>query len=164
MIKEDARILAKNIRKKLDTKTISNLIVKDIISSGIIGDYKIIGLYYPLRYEIDLLELRNYYNDKIFCFPKTTDVIEFYKDNGKFVKAKFNIMEPISNEHLIPELIFVPCLGLNYNNARLGYGKGFYDRYAKVHSSRLVGVCYKKCVFDFAESSNDIKFATIFKE
>ena len=164
MIKEEARILAKNIRKELDTKAISDLIIKDIIDSKIIDDYKIIGLYYPLKYEIDLLELMNYYDDKIFCFPKTTDVIEFYKTNGKFVNAKFNVMEPISNEQLIPKLIFVPCLGLNYNNARLGYGKGYYDRYANNHSSRLIGICYKECIFDFEESSDDIKFATIFKE
>lgn len=164
MIKAEARDLAKNTRKELDTKAISNLIVKDIISSGIIDDYKIIGLYYPLKYEIDLLELRNYYNDKIFCFPKTKAFIEFYKDNGKFVKAKFNIMEPISEEILVPEIIFVPCLAINFNNARLGYGKGFYDSYAKVHSSRFVGVCYKECVFDFAESNDDIKFEAIFKE
>lgn len=164
MIKEEARALAKNVRKCLDIKNASSLIVNDIIASGIINDYKIIGLYYPLKYEIDIMEIKKYYKDKIFCFPKTTDDIRFYVDNDKFVKGDFKVMEPLSNEECIPEIIFVPCLGINYHNARLGYGKGFYDRYAKGHNAMLVGVCYKECIFDFEESNDDIKFDVIFKE
>lgn len=51
-----------------------------------------------------------------------------------FVKQELNIFEPREGE-LIPatllDIVFVPLLAVDKNGYRVGYGKGFYDRYLK---------------------------------
>jgi len=52
--------------------------------------------------------------------------------DGLFIKNKFNILEPIGGAVIPPQqidLIFVPLLGFDERGFRVGYGKGYYDRY-----------------------------------
>ena len=54
------------------------------------------------------------------------------KEDGLYAKNKFNILEPINGELVEVELIdlvFVPMVAFDTNGYRVGYGKGFYDRY-----------------------------------
>jgi 5-formyltetrahydrofolate cyclo-ligase len=49
-----------------------------------------------------------------------------------FIKNKFNILEPLDGDVIPPELldiVFVPLLAFDRNGYRVGYGRGFYDRY-----------------------------------
>lgn len=53
-------------------------------------------------------------------------------EETKFVKKAFSVFEPEGNEILQPEnidLILVPLLCFDKNGFRVGYGKGFYDRF-----------------------------------
>lgn len=53
-------------------------------------------------------------------------------DNTKFIKNQFNIPEPIDGievpVHKI-EVVFIPLLAFDNNGNRVGYGKGFYDKF-----------------------------------
>ena len=52
--------------------------------------------------------------------------------NAFFSKNKYNILEPISGESIPPEgqdVIFVPLIAFDEKGYRVGYGKGYYDRY-----------------------------------
>lgn len=52
--------------------------------------------------------------------------------DGLFIKNKFNILEPLDGEVIPPHLIdvaFVPLIAFDINGYRVGYGKGFYDKY-----------------------------------
>jgi 5-formyltetrahydrofolate cyclo-ligase len=52
--------------------------------------------------------------------------------NTTFTKNRFNIFEPDGNEVIDPQLIdavFVPLLAFDSRGYRVGYGKGYYDRY-----------------------------------
>lgn len=55
-------------------------------------------------------------------------------DNTKIKKNKYNIPEPIDGLE-VPvskiNVIFVPLLAFDINGNRVGYGKGFYDRFLK---------------------------------
>ena len=43
---------------------------------------------------------------------------------------RFGILEPINNKKsYIPDVALVPLLAYDKNNFRLGYGKGYYDRF-----------------------------------
>ena len=45
---------------------------------------------------------------------------------------KFGILEPNnSNSEIIPDLILVPLVAFDGDLNRIGYGKGYYDRYLK---------------------------------
>jgi 5-formyltetrahydrofolate cyclo-ligase len=51
---------------------------------------------------------------------------------GLFIKNKFNILEPIGGAVVPPnsfDLIFVPLVAFDERGYRVGYGKGYYDRY-----------------------------------
>jgi len=53
-------------------------------------------------------------------------------DNTVIKKNKYNIPEPIdgieiSNDKI--EVVFIPLLAFDQNGNRVGYGKGFYDRF-----------------------------------
>ena len=53
-------------------------------------------------------------------------------DNTKIKKNRYNIPEPIdgiviSNDKI--DVVFIPLLGFDKAGNRVGYGKGFYDRF-----------------------------------
>ncbi len=53
-------------------------------------------------------------------------------DDTKFIKNKFNICEPIAGSE-VPvgkiDVVFVPLLAFDTLGNRVGYGKGFYDKF-----------------------------------
>jgi 5-formyltetrahydrofolate cyclo-ligase len=53
-------------------------------------------------------------------------------DGSAWVKNSVGILEPIEGESLSPEkfdLIFVPMLGCDLKGNRIGFGKGYYDKF-----------------------------------
>lgn len=133
--KIDLRIKAKNIRKNLEIKSISSIIVEKIRNNKHYKSAKNILLFYPLQEEIDLLELLN--DDKNFYLPKISGenlLICPYCSGDQLECSKFKTQEPCTNPINIEkiDLIFVPALMVDKNNYRLGYGGGFYDRLLKV--------------------------------
>jgi len=53
-------------------------------------------------------------------------------DNTTIKKGNYNVPEPIDGIEIQPsqlEVIFVPLLAYDKNGNRIGYGKGFYDRF-----------------------------------
>ena len=43
---------------------------------------------------------------------------------------KFGMLEPcVRKKTLVPDFMLVPLLAFDSNNNRLGYGKGFYDKF-----------------------------------
>lgn len=156
MDKADFRISAKNIRKSLDIKAISHKICEKIRNHNIYKSSQNVMIFYPLKYEIDLLELLE--DDKNFYLPKVSSItlarnIIFagegagvselascthagegilvcpYSKNLK--KSDLNILEPCTDpvNPEILDIIFVPALMIDKENYRLGYGGGFYDRF-----------------------------------
>ncbi|WP_299128633.1 5-formyltetrahydrofolate cyclo-ligase [uncultured Winogradskyella sp.] len=53
-------------------------------------------------------------------------------DNTRIKKNDYNIPEPIDGIAIASEIIdvvFIPLLAFDYTGNRIGYGKGFYDRF-----------------------------------
>jgi 5-formyltetrahydrofolate cyclo-ligase len=53
-------------------------------------------------------------------------------DLTEFQKNEFGILEPLEGEIISPEqidLVIVPLLGFDRKGNRVGYGKGYYDRF-----------------------------------
>ncbi|OAJ60758.1 5-formyltetrahydrofolate cyclo-ligase [Paraburkholderia ginsengiterrae] len=59
------------------------------------------------------------------------------------------IPEPVSARVVIPELLFVPCVGFDAEGYRLGYGGGYYDRtlaaWPDSSGPVTVGIAYEAC-------------------
>lgn len=67
--------------------------------------------------------------------PSSADMISVVvSDDTVFELNKFGIPQPIDTMPMFPEeieLIFVPLLAFDLNGHRVGYGKGYYDRFLK---------------------------------
>ena len=97
---------------------------------------KIISLYYPSNYEINILSIF-----KLIKKIKLKTLLPIIKSNNQmnFVEwkyldplrvNKFGMLEPIlQNKTIVPNFMLVPLLAFDKNNNRLGYGKGFYDKF-----------------------------------
>lgn len=85
----------------------------------------------------DFIEFQNL--NLILCYPKTEiSALEMQAvqtdDDTRFSKNQYNIYEPQNGEAVnstAMDMIFVPLLSFDKNGNRVGYGKGFYDRYLK---------------------------------
>lgn len=95
-----------------------------------------ICFYYPLGNEVNLLRTAEeaLRMGKQVAFPKTEGDRMWFcpvKNLSDFKEGNFHVMEPVGGEQLVdnPILILVPGVVFDRRKNRMGYGKGFYDRY-----------------------------------
>ncbi len=86
------------------------------------------------------------------CVPGTRDM-EFYWIGGlsELKSGAFGVLEPVPGRHELVEeyteaLCVVPGLCFDSTGFRLGYGKGYYDRFMSTFEGFSVGLCYSECV------------------
>ena len=81
-------------------------------------------------------------------------------------EGNFGIKEPISNKSWERiDLAFIPGCGFGEDGSRLGYGKGYYDRYFQDSETMLVGVSWDNCVCDsIPQEKHDVCCVAIITE
>ena len=153
MIKSKLRHKVLKIRKNNSKKSI-NINPSNIYSYLKKKNYnlKIIGGYYPTNYEIDDLEILNYFFKKgsTISLPKIKkkSKMEFYRwyKNDPLWINKYGIPEPVNTDRVYPDILFVPLVAFDKELNRLGYGGGFYDRYiqkiSKIKKVVKVGLAF----------------------
>ncbi|MGM9970775.1 MAG: 5-formyltetrahydrofolate cyclo-ligase [Anaeroplasma sp.] len=165
MTKNEARNLALKSRKNKDVSKISDLVIKKIIKSNIIAEYSNIGIYYPIDKEIDITNLKILYPDKKFYLPITKEGLIFAEYLEPLFKGPFKTMEPRSNiiNRDSIDCFIIPCVAITSDMKRIGYGKGYYDRYLEDYDGLKIGICYEDSVFnDLLGDSHDIVLDEIF--
>lgn len=107
--------------------------------------------YYPLGSEVNLLPLAKQALvwEKHIAFPRVLGSdMEFYRvsDLKEFAEGAFHVMEPTGGNVVCIEdaLVFVPGLVFDEYGSRMGYGKGYYDKYfARYPDCFKIGICYE---------------------
>ncbi|MDR2401365.1 MAG: 5-formyltetrahydrofolate cyclo-ligase [Deferribacteraceae bacterium] len=92
------------------------------------GDYDIYALYSPIGSEVDTARLTQLLAGKDMLYPKVKGD-ELLWGKGMLTEGYGGIKEPAILVDYLPQIVAVPCLAFDRNNYRLGYGKGFYDRF-----------------------------------
>lgn len=144
--KSHLRTKLKELRKSLDLSVVSAEICENIRNFPLYRQSKNVMLFYPTKFEINLLSLLE--DNKNFYFPRVNGVelqVCPYSRYVEFKKSSYNINEPCSNpvSAEVLDLVIVPALAVDKDGYRLGYGGGFYDRFLPkcLSATTLVPIC-----------------------
>ena len=116
-----------------------------------IGGAKHIGIYCSARGEVDTYGLMEHWfwdKDISIYTPKVDgDDMDFYKIRSfkDLQMGRFDILEPKTSDIIDPEdldVIIVPIVAFDKLKHRIGYGKGYFDRYLKKTSARKIGIAF----------------------
>ena len=170
-LRKEMLLIRNNIFNK---KNKSQLIVEKIINSEYFKNSKVIAFYKPLKNEVDINSLINYALScgKIVLLPRVVDnEMIFLKIDSEtlYEESSFHVFEPIYHEELVYyekiDLMIIPGVAFSFDNNRLGYGKGYYDRFLKGEDTLKVGVCYKEQFLDcIPTDDNDVKMDLVIYE
>ncbi len=135
-----------------------------------------LALYYPSNFEINVLKILEFKNilaqDILLPVTDKKKLMKFFsweKNEILFVN-EFGILEPAKSKAKIPDVILVPILVFDKYKHRLGYGKGFYDRYLNKYLKKFKNILTIGVAFSFQRhhklpiNQNDVKLNFIITE
>ena len=135
-----------------------------------------LSIYYPSNNEVNtlkflevidkkittLLPVIDNKNDMKFCIWSNLDILKV---------NKYGMLEPSTqSKSIIPEMSLVPLLAFDEENYRLGYGKGFYDRYLNKNLKKFKKILTVGVAFSFQKyhklpiNNKDVKLDYILTE
>ena len=157
------------IRKNIDEKKRfeeSALIVSEVRKIMNERNFDAILLYAPKEFEVDVFSLFKDCHKTPICFPRVSgSEMDFYfvDDEKKLKEGNFKVREPEENcEIFIPQknekyLVIVPGVCFDKEGYRIGYGKGYYDKYLSKYEGfemYKVGVCFEECMIEKIEKED----------
>ncbi len=148
--KQSLRKWAKGVRSRRNIEAISRELVQKLQQSKEYKAAKTIMMFYPLKDEVNLLSLLED-ETKVFCLPKIDGenlLCCCFDKNTDLCESCFHTKEPSVDTITSPDLIIVPALAVDRNNYRLGYGKGFYDRFLKNSPAKTIVCIPKELIVD----------------
>ena len=167
-MKDEYRKKYLEIRRNIKNKEmLDKNIYMQVINNKHVKESKLIIIYVSLINEIDTFNIIKYFLDihKQVAVPKIENKkMNFYyiTSINELKEGYFHVLEPITNNEVVNFnncVSITPGICFDKNMYRLGYGKGFYDKfYQKYDNIYKIGLCYKECFLDFVPHDNyDIK-------
>lgn len=155
-MKQELRNKYRKIRKNITLKKLKDFIIfLKLITNKKVKKSKIILTYVSTKEEIDTILLIKYFlNKKIIATPKVeNNIINFYiiESLSDLKIGKYNILEPTTNKKItnFKECICItPGICFSKDKYRIGYGKGYYDKFFTKNKVYSIGLCYKQCLID----------------
>ena len=157
-MKKQKRAELKKQREELaDKELFSDKIADAFLSSDIYQNADTLLLYYSVGSEVSTSRILKiaWMDNKRVAFPVCIDnkgFMEFYyvTDEAELVDGMYGIKEPCKESEKYdfshPGLCIVPGLSFDRNGYRIGYGKGYYDRFLSKFNGISVGLCYESLV------------------
>ena len=159
--KNELRNKFKQKRKELsdnDKSTLDNKILNKLLSEKVFFDCETVLTYISTEIEVDTIEFIKHCLEigKKVAVPKCingTRQMDFYLINSldDLEKATFSVLEPKANKcskltDYSNSICIIPGLVFDLKGYRLGYGKGYYDRFLSYYDGIKVGLCYSFCI------------------
>ncbi len=86
------------------------------------------------------------------CIPDTR-YMEFYyiQSLDDLQPGTFGVLEPAPDpKNLVTDtnnsMCLIPAFSYDFTGFRLGYGKGYYDRFLANYQGHMIGICYSACI------------------
>ena len=147
MLKDKLRKEALLRRKNAFSFSTSAEICKRATELPVFKNAKTIMVYLNSKSEVDtsLLIAEAMRQGKNVCSPvvlNATDMKAAILDGSGLVRGAFGIWEP--NGHFVDDidLIFVPGVVFDCERNRIGYGKGYYDRFLKNNEAPSIALAF----------------------
>lgn len=159
--KKELRSRFKQVRRDMSEQTKSNLddlICKKLISTDAYKRCKRLLTYVSTDIEVDTMQLIHtaFGDGKIVAVPRCIDGtrnMDFYiiTSEKQLESGAFGVLEPNTEKCELltcfdDAICIVPALAYDMEGYRLGYGKGYYDRFLSSHKELYnVGIEYCSC-------------------
>lgn len=162
-LKNEIRNTYKEKRKSIspeDRKTMDSSIAKKLLSLSSYRFADTILLYSPLKYEINTLEIATdaLLKGKKVAYPRCIEdnqmVYHYISSLNDLIPGMYGIKEPSKDlpifsptdtEHVICVL---PAIVYDKRGYRIGYGKGYYDRFLSGFKGAKAGLIYSEYILD----------------
>lgn len=118
-------------------------------------------MYAPKSDEVDIMPLVNKAlldGKKVAfprCKPETSDMDYYFISSvDQLTNGTYGILEPsedlpkFDRNEALPSACIIPALVYDNSGYRLGYGKGYYDRYLQRYNGSKVGFVYSDFIID----------------
>lgn len=171
MNKQILRNKYKQIRTNIKNKEEQdNIIFNKVVEIEEYIQSDLILIYVSLKEEVDTIKLIKYSLEKgkRVAVPKCEgNDIKFYYISSleDLKKGSFGILEPLTSQKVTDfshSICIVPGVVFDKQNNRIGYGRGFYDRFLQNYSGTKIGLTYKECICDEIDiDKNDVKMDKI---
>ncbi len=173
MLKQELRSVYKNKRKSISPNALQTISesIAELFFKNINVENKLLSLFLPIENEKEIntyliLEKALTLDSKI-AIPKSNFENNemkhiLFENKTELALNKYGIPEPIKGKIIAADKIdyvIVPLLAVDINGNRVGYGKGFYDRFlAKCNNQcKFIGITH----FDNFEQIDDINAADV---
>ena len=158
-LKSELREKYKLIRNCAENKKHKEkLIYKNFLNSKLADEADCVFAYSAISSEVDISEIIHwsFENNKKVALPVCTDSegnMEFYfvSDMSELINGSFSIKEPdasVCHKAVFTEksICLVPGICFGKKGARIGWGKGYYDRFLEAFTGISVGISFEQCV------------------
>ncbi len=112
------------IKSQKSREISTDIILKSLLESGLKTYVPVVGDNFTM--DMVIINMDTVYSTNSWGIPEPVD---FKKDDSS-----------------IPEVVIIPMLGADYRGYRIGYGKGYYDRYLSKNDVVKIGICPISCV------------------
>ncbi|MFH5885364.1 5-formyltetrahydrofolate cyclo-ligase [Halalkalibaculum sp. DA3122] len=83
-------------------------------------------------------------------------------------RNEWGVLEPANGREVQPDeldFVIVPMVGADLERNRIGYGKGFYDRFLANTEAPSAGLCFEECIVESIPTEPyDVKVAAVVTE
>lgn len=156
----------KEIRRNINNKKEKdNIIFSRVINNINVNNASTLLIYVSTKEEVDTIEIIKYFLDKKkVAVPRIDNgIMNFYYINSldELMEGYFGILEPTTN-NIVKDfksiVSITPGICYSYDLYRIGYGKGYYDKFYSNHDVYKIGLCYSECLIDKIDNDKyDIK-------